>query len=74
MIVGADPCDRPPEIASVKVGVSYERTGTEVSEPIYFGLDTEKLKPGWNQLEVRVTDLNGERTVSRKAMFRLDKE
>lgn len=55
-----------------KVVVSYEREGTEASEPIYFELDTRKLKPGLNQIEVRVTDLNAGKSMSKRAIFRMD--
>ena len=58
--------DKKPEVV-----ISYERAGTEASEPIYLELDTKKLKPGLNQIEVRVTDLKRNKTVSRKAVFRL---
>ena len=52
--------------------MSYERAGKGTSEPIYFELDTKTLKPGMNQIEVQVTDLNSGRAVSKKAIFRLD--
>jgi len=52
--------------------VSYERTGSEVSEPVYFELQPEKLKPGVNQIEVTVTDLANGRAVASSKMFELD--
>ncbi|MDA0745729.1 MAG: GWxTD domain-containing protein [bacterium] len=54
------------------VVVQYEREGAELWEPIYFELDTEKLAGGLNEIEVEVTDLVRGRSVSRKAMFRVE--
>ncbi len=56
-----------------EVVVSYDRTGSEVFERIYFELETEKLDMGVHQIEVRVTDLNGGGTVSKSAVFVLGK-
>ena len=52
--------------------VSYERAGTDSSEPIYFELDMKKVKPGLHQIEVTVADLNSSTSASRNAVFRLD--
>ena len=57
-----------------EVMVSYERAGGAAWEPIYLELDTKKIAPGLNQIEVTVTDMNGGGTVSRKAMLRLDRQ
>ena len=56
-----------------EVVVSYDRTGSEVFERIYFELETEKLDMGVHQIEVRVTDLNGGGAVSKSAVFVLGK-
>lgn len=55
-----------------QLSVSYERSGDMVDEPIYIQLDTKKLKPGFNLVEVTVTDLVAEASVSQTALFRLD--
>ena len=56
-----------------EVVVSYDRTGNETFEPIYFELETEELDMGVHQIEVRVTDLNGGGAVSKSAVFVLGK-
>jgi len=55
-----------------EVAVSYEREGTDAWEPVYIALDPDKLKPGLNQIEVTVTDLNRDIEVSRKTVFGLE--
>ena len=57
-----------------EVTLSYEGTGTTTWEPIYFELETRKLKPGVNQLEVKVTDLNSGATTLRRTMFQIGKK
>jgi hypothetical protein len=54
-----------------QVVVSYERTGSEVWEPIYLELNTKQVKAGLNQLEVTVTDMVSGQSVSKRAMFQL---
>jgi len=49
--------------------VGYERSGRAVDEPIFFELETKKLKPGLKEVVVTITDLNGQKTVSQNAMF-----
>lgn len=49
--------------------VGYEQVGTEVDEPAFFELETEKLKPGLKEVVVTVTDLNANRMVSKEAVF-----
>lgn len=56
-----------------EVMVSYDRTGSEVFERVYFELETENLDMGVHQVEVRVTDLNGGGTVSKRVVFVLGK-
>ncbi len=57
-----------------EVVVSYEGKGTDSWEPIYFELETEKIKPGLNEIEVTLSDLNSGGTVSKKAVFYLDRD
>ncbi len=49
--------------------VGYEQVGTEVDEPVFFELETEKLKPGLKEVVVTITDLNVQKTVSQEAVF-----
>ncbi|MCE2436114.1 MAG: hypothetical protein J4F29_24850, partial [Candidatus Latescibacteria bacterium] len=56
-----------------EVVVSYDRTGSEVFERVYFELETENLDMGVHQVEVSVTDLNGGGAVSKSAVFVLGK-
>ena len=56
-----------------EVVVSYDRTGSEAFERIYFELETENLDLGVHQVEVRVTDMNGGGTVSKSVVFVLGK-
>ena len=56
-----------------EVVVSYDRTGSEVFERVYFELETENLDLGVHQVEVRVIDKNGGGTVSKSAVFVLGK-
>ncbi len=58
--------------AEPELVISYERAGTDSSEPIYFELDTKKVKPGLHQIEVTVKDLNSSTSASTNAVFRLD--
>lgn len=53
--------------------VSYERSGNTVNEPIYLELDTERIEPGLNQVQVSVRDLVAGRDVSKTALFRMDR-
>ncbi len=53
------------------LGVSYERICDRDGERIYFGIEPERLKAGWNQIEIRIDDLIGQNTVSKKATFRM---
>ncbi|MCZ6634215.1 MAG: GWxTD domain-containing protein, partial [bacterium] len=55
-----------------QVVVSYERVGQDVWEPIYLELDSRKMAPGMNQIEVEVTDLLRGLSMKRKAIFRLE--
>jgi len=55
-----------------QVSVAYERSGTESYEAIHFELESQTLKPGLNQIEVRVTDLNSGKSVSKAAFFQLE--
>lgn len=57
-----------------EVSLRYERKGTETYEPIYFELDEGDIRPGLSELEVRITDLNAERSVVKKAMFLMGQE
>jgi GWxTD domain-containing protein len=49
--------------------VGYERSGSVANEPIFFELETKKLKPGLKEVVVTITDLNGHKTVSQSALF-----
>jgi len=54
--------------------VDYERSGGLIHEPVYIELDAGELKPGFNQVEVRILDRVSKSEVSRSAVFRLDSE
>lgn len=49
--------------------VGYERSGSLSDEPVYFELETEKLKPGLKEVLVSITDLNAKKVVSQQAIF-----
>lgn len=54
--------------------VGYERSGTRVDEPVFFELETEKLKPGLKAVRVTITDLNAQKVVSKEAVFWVGKK
>lgn len=49
--------------------VGYERSGTALDEPIFFELETDKLKAGLKEVVVHIADLNANRVVSQHALF-----
>ncbi len=51
--------------------VQYERSVNASSEPVFFELETESLKPGLKMVEVLVTDLNSLQRTTRRAMFQI---
>ncbi len=55
-----------------EVIVSYERTGDDVTEAIYFELDAANLKPGFSRIKVSVTDLNSLQSATRTAIFHVE--
>ena len=56
-----------------EVVVSYERTGDDATEAIYFELDAANLKPGFSRIRVSVTDLNSLQAATRTAIFHVEK-
>lgn len=56
-----------------EVVVSYERTGTDGTEAIYFELDAGNLKPGFSRVRVSVTDLNSLQSAMRTAILHVEK-
>ena len=56
-----------------EVVVSYDRTGADATEAIYFELDAGNLKPGFSRVRVSVTDLNSLQSAMRTAIFHVEK-
>lgn len=56
-----------------EVVVSYDRTGADATEAIYFELDAGNLKPGFSRIRVLVTDLNSLQSAMRTAIFHVEK-
>lgn len=52
-----------------EVVVSYDRTGADATEAIYFELDAGNLKLGFSRVRVSVTDLNSLQSATRTAIF-----
>ena len=55
-----------------EVAVGYEQVGVDTSEATYVELDLTESDRGRYELLVEVTDLNSERSVERRAMFRIE--
>ena len=55
-----------------EVVVSYDRTGADATEAIYFELDAGNLKPGFSRIRVLVTDLNSSQSATRTAIFHVE--
>lgn len=55
-----------------EVVVSYDRTGADATEAIYFELDAGNLKPGFSRIRVFVTDLNSSQSATRTAIFHVE--
>ena len=56
-----------------RVIVSYDRSGDDVMEAIYFELDAGNLRPGFSRIRVSVTDLNSLQSAMRTAIFHVEK-
>lgn len=56
-----------------EVVVSYDRTGADATEAIYFELDAGNLTPGFSRIRVLVTDLNSLQSAMRTAIFHVEK-
>lgn len=55
-----------------QVIVSYDRTGDDVMEAIYFELDAGNLRPGFSRIRVSVVDLNNLQSATRSAIFHVE--
>ncbi|MCY3766140.1 MAG: tetratricopeptide repeat protein [Gemmatimonadetes bacterium] len=55
-----------------EVVVSYDRTGADATEAIYFELDAGNLKLGFSRVRVSVTDLNSLQSATRTAIFHIE--
>ena len=55
-----------------EVIVTYERTGDDVNEAIYFELDVANFHPGFSRIRVSVTDLNSLQSATRSAIFHVE--
>ena len=55
-----------------QVVVSYDRTGNDVMEAVYFELDSGNLRPGFSRVRVSVTDLNSLQSAMRTAIFHVE--
>ena len=65
--------DHPADIAALEAAVrEARRDGDAAWEPMYLEVTPDKLKAGWNQISVTVTDLNSGQAVSQSAIFQLE--
>lgn len=55
-----------------EVVVSYDRTGADATEAIYFELHAGNLKPGFSRIRVLVNDLNSSQSATRTAIFHVE--